>query len=98
MGLGKRGREGIGKAAGKAEGCARLLPRGERVRLAPYSRAGRRTGRVWNRERGGCRSPGEGGGEGRRRRRKEAGRLVDRRAGGCAAQRGSLGTARLGSR
>lgn len=47
-------------------------------------------------------SPGEGGGErggeGKRRRRKEAGRLADRRAGGCAAQRGSLGTARLGSR
>lgn len=49
------------KSEGKGEGCARLLPRGEWVRLALSSRAGRRIGRIWNPERGGCGRLGRGG-------------------------------------
>lgn len=66
-GLGERGRGRIREAqsGGKGEGRARLPSGGEWVRLAPSSRAGRRTRRIRNRERGGRGRPGgRGGGEG----------------------------------
>lgn len=102
VGAREEGAEGIGKAAGKAEGCARLLPRGERVRLALLPPRGASDRRVWNRERGGCRSPGEGGGErggegdgggGRRRAGSRTGGLA-----GAQRKEAAPGTARLGSR
>lgn len=63
-GLGERGWGGIleAQSGGEGEGRARLLPGGEWVQPAPSSRAGRRTRRIQNPERGGRGRPGGRGG------------------------------------